>query len=79
MLLIDVVFLSMHHACRTEGIPLKLTPHGILHINVVSRRKKDTEIISHIHPQNMLMSATLKLKDCRRHEYLNEAFHLKGA
>lgn len=73
--------LSMHHVCRTEGIPLKLAPHGIVYINVVLRWKKRhrNALISHICPQNMLMSATLKLKDCRRHEYLNEVFHLKGA
>lgn len=33
---------SMHHACRTYGVPLKLAPHGILSINVVSCWKKNT-------------------------------------
>lgn len=68
---------SMHHACRTYGVPLKLAPHGILSINVVSCWKK-IPFFPHT-SSKLLMSATLKLKDCRRHEYLNEAFHLKGA
>ncbi len=75
---------SMHHARRTDGIHLKLvrryTTWIFTHKCGLMLEKKTLKrpYVPHT-SSKQLMSATLKLKDYRRHEYLNEAFHLKGA